>query len=75
LNTSHVVGGGFATLFSAVAVSLVNHFFHAHVSDADAMVIGGAVLSAGVGLGHVIGSVGVAGLFSRILHGSKAPVA
>lgn len=70
MNTSHVVGGGVATLLGAVVVSLVNRFFHAHVSDADALVIGGAAVSAGVGLGHVIGSVGVAGLFARFLHGS-----
>ena len=70
MNTSHVVGGGAATLLGAVAVALVNRFFHSHISDADALVIGSAAVSAGVGLGHVIGSVGVAGLFSRVLHGS-----
>lgn len=76
MNTSHVVGGGAATLLGAVAVSLVNRFFHAHVSDADALVIGGAAVSAGVGLGHIIGAVGVAGLLSRLMHGApKAPVA
>lgn len=76
MNTSHVVGGGAATLLGAVAVSLINRFFHSHVSDADAIVIGSAAVSAGVGLGHVIGSVGIAGLFSRVLHGApKAPAA
>lgn len=72
MNTSHVVGGGAATLLGAVAVSLVNRFFHSHVSDADALVVGSAVVSAGVGLGHVIGSVGVSGLFSKLMHGSKS---
>ena len=70
--TSHVVGGGAAAFIGAVVVSVVNHVFKSHVSDADALVIGAAAVSAGAGLGHAIGTVGVLGLFKRVLHGSAA---
>lgn len=73
--TSHVVGGASAAFIGGVVVSLINHFFHTSVSDADALVIGGAVVGAGAGLGRAIEKGGIAGLFSRVLHGApKAPV-
>lgn len=73
--TSHVVGGGSAALVGAVAVSLVNRFFHSHVSDTDAIVIGAAAVSAGAAVGHEIASVGLAGIFKRIVRGAPKPPA
>lgn len=70
--TSHVVGGGAAAFIGAVVVSVVNHVFKSHVSDADALVIGAAAVSAGAGLGHVVASVGILGAFKRVLHGKPA---
>lgn len=71
--TSHVVGGGVAAAIGAVAVSVVNHFTHLQLSDPDAVIIGGAAVSAGAGLAHVIEQVGILGIFRRILRGAPAP--
>lgn len=74
MSSSHVVGGGAAAFIGAVAVSLINRFFHSHVSDAEALVIGGAAVSLGAALGRSIEKSGVAGLVSLFLHGSKSSV-
>lgn len=55
----------------AVIVAVCNHFGW-HVSDVDAVLVGGAAVSAGVGLGHVVGKVGIFGAFKQFLHGSQA---
>lgn len=72
--TSHVVGGASAAFVGGVVVSLINHFFHSSVSDADALVIGGAVVGAGAGLGRALEVGGISGLISTVLHGAKKPV-
>lgn len=69
LRTAHVAGGGFAVVVGAVVVAVCNHFGW-HVSDADSLVVGGAVVSVGAGLGHVVGSVGVSGAFKQLWKGS-----
>ena len=71
LRASHVVGGGLSTVAAVAALAVSNHF-KLHLSDEDALLVGGAAVSAGIGLGHVIGQVGVLGLFRRILRGSAA---
>lgn len=72
LNTSHVAGGGFGVVLGAAIAGLASRFLHVHVSDVDAALIGGAALSAGVGLGHAFGKGGVFGVIRAILHGSAA---
>ena len=71
LSAFHVAGGGGATVVGAVLVAVCNHFGW-RVSDVDALGVGGAVLSIGVGLGHVIGKVGVLGALHTLLHGSNS---
>lgn len=71
--TSHVVGGGAAAFVGAVVVSLINHFFHSHVSDADALIIGGAAVAAGAGVGRVVETVGLLGAFKVLLRGAAKP--
>lgn len=55
----------------AVIVAVCNHFGW-HVSDVDAVLVGGAAVSVGVGFGHVISQVGIAGAFKALWRGSKA---
>lgn len=71
MRSSHVVGGSSAAFVGAIAVSLVNRFFHSHISDAEAFVIGGAALSAGVGIGHAIATLGVFGAIKRFFKGPE----
>lgn len=68
LRPSHVAGGGFAGVAGAVVVAVCNHFGWP-VSDVDAVLIGGAAVSAGVGVGHVISTVGVRGAFAALWRG------
>ena len=71
LSASHVAGGGVIGAAGAVVVAVCNHFGW-HVSDVDAVMVGGAAVSVGAGLGHVIGKVGVFGAFKQLLRGSNA---
>lgn len=68
---SHVAGGGIVGIVGAVVVAVCNHFGW-HVSDVDAVLVGGAAVSTGVGLGHVIGKVGIVGAFKHFWRGSAA---
>lgn len=70
LRASHVVGGGVSAVVAVAALAVSNHF-NLHLSDEDAILVGGSAVSAGIGLGHIIGQVGVLGLFRRVLRGSK----
>lgn len=72
LNTSHVAGGGFGTAVGVAVVSLLNHYAHTHLTDADAVLIGAAALSTGVGIGHVFAKGGLLGLVRAFLHGARA---
>lgn len=71
LRASHVVGGGFSAVVAVAALAVSNRY-NLHLSDEDALLLGGGVVSAGIGLGHVVGQVGVFGLFRRLLRGSAA---
>lgn len=71
LRPAHVAGGGFAVVVGAVAVAVCNHFGW-KLSDADGVLVGGAALGAGAGLGHVVGKVGLAGAFKALWRGSKS---
>jgi uncharacterized membrane protein len=71
LKPAHVAGGGFAGVVGAVVVAVCNHFGW-HVSDVDAVLVGAAAVSAGVGVGHVIGSVGIKGAVKHFWRGNKA---
>lgn len=55
----------------AVVVAVCNHFGW-HVSDSDSLLIGGAAVSIGVGIGHVLSTVGVSGAFKRLWRGGGA---
>lgn len=68
LRAAHVAGGGVVVVAGAVVVAVCNHFGW-HVSDSDSLVIGGAAVSVGAGLGHVISSVGVKGAFKQLWRG------
>lgn len=71
LKPAHVAGGGVSVVVGAVAVAICSHYGW-RVSDTDALVIGGAAVSVGAGLGHVIGKVGVFGAVRQLLHGRNA---
>jgi hypothetical protein len=71
LTASHVAGGGGSVVVGAVVVAICNHYGW-DVSDVDALVVGGAALSFGVGLGHIVGKVGILGAFNTLLHGRGA---
>lgn len=71
LRPAHVAGGGVSVVVGAIAVAVCNHYGW-NVSDADALVIGGAAVSVGAGLGHIISKVGVFGAFKQFLHGRSA---
>lgn len=71
LKPAHVAGGGVSVVVGAVVVAICNHYGW-DVSNTDALVIGGATVSAGAGLGHVIGKVGVFGAVKQFLHGRSA---
>lgn len=68
---AHVAGGGLAVIVGAVAVAIANHFGY-QLSDADGVLVGGAALSAGAGIGHVIGQVGISGAAAFVWRGSRA---
>jgi len=70
LRASHVVGGSLSAVVGVIAVAVSNHFA-LHLSDEDALLVGGAAVSMGAGLGHIIGQVGLFGAFRRLLHGSS----
>jgi len=71
LATSHVAGGGFGGVAGAAVAALLTHF-HVHVSDMDAAIIGSVAVSAGVGVGHVVGKVGIVGAVKRLVFGSRS---
>lgn len=71
LRASHVAGGGVAVALADALVAVLSHY-GVHVSDVDALIVGGAAASAGAGLGHVIGAVGLVGAFKRLLRGRSA---
>lgn len=71
LRTSHVAGGGFGGVVGAAVAAVLSHF-HVHVSDMDAAIIGSVAVSAGVGVGHVVGKVGLVGAVKRLVFGSRA---
>lgn len=50
-------------------IAIVLTRFHVHVSDIDAAILGSAALSAGVGIGHVVGQVGIWGALKRLAVG------
>lgn len=71
LRASHVAGGGVVGVAGAVVVAVCSHFGW-HVSDVDAVLVGGGAVTAGVGVGHVIGQVGIVGAVKRLVFGKKA---
>ena len=71
IRAAHVAGGGAAVAVGAVVVAICNHFSW-NISDSDALLVGGAAVTAGVGLGHIISKVGVLGAFKQLAFGSKA---
>jgi len=70
VSASHIAGGGVVGGVGAVVVAVCNHFGW-HVSDVDAVLAGGAAVSVGVGLGHVIGQVGIKGAIKQLWGGRK----
>lgn len=68
LRPSHVAGGGLGGMVSALIVVALAHY-HVHVSGVDAAILGSSFLSAGVGIGHVVGEVGIFGAFKRLMVG------
>lgn len=70
LRPAHAVGGSTAAILGAVAVGVANHFGYT-LSDPDALVLGSAVLGAGLGLGHVIGEVGIVGAVKQLWRGRR----
>jgi hypothetical protein len=71
VSASHIAGGGVVGGVGAVVVAVCNHFGW-HVSDVDAVLAGGAAVSVGAGIGHVIGQVGIVGAFKQLWRGRKA---
>jgi len=70
IQASHVAGGGVVGAGGAVIVAVCNHFGW-HVSDVDAVFVGGIAVSAGAGVGHVIGQVGVVGAIKQLWRGKR----
>lgn len=71
LRAAHVAGGGVVVVAGAVVVAVCNHFGWT-VSDSDSLIIGGAAVSIGAGLGHVIGESGVVGALRMLWRGRSA---
>lgn len=69
LNTGHVTGGGFGALIGVIIATLLRRFGHYSLSDADAVLLGSACVSAGIGIGHGVFTHGITGLFREIWRG------
>lgn len=71
MNGAHVAGGGLGTLVGAAIAEALRRYAHWDVSDADAALIGSAALSAGVGFGHLVSSVGLLPALRKALRGPQ----
>lgn len=73
MDASHVTGGTLGGLVAVVVVGVLRHYGVSSIDPTEAVALGVAAAGAGVAFAHAVWNTGLGPIFSRIVHGPRAP--
>lgn len=69
----HVSGAAIGAALGAILAASLHRYHVTAVTDAEAALIGAAMVAACVGIAHALWNIGLGPIFDRILHGPAKP--
>lgn len=73
MDASHVTGGTLGGLAAIIVVGLLRHFGVSSIDPTEAAAVAAAAMAGGVAVAHAVWNIGLGPIFSRIVHGPRAP--